>query len=241
MVGGLEGFDRLFEGGGRSGLSKLDVALEGQPAEVVNRVRGYVRTFDIDEDDELFAFAASLGLVTVMMEDAPEQWRSLFDDVLTELEAWAQENRTAFSRLEGYAQSAQRLGALLEETISATNYATDSRKALKREMLDGVGKNADLVRQLAQELGVRLRETTAALNAVEEKGRRADLLSQMAVGLSAVLLVWGGAVSLRLVGQNRALQNQLEWQRERTQFLLEKANRAECFYGIKPADDPQCL
>lgn len=234
-------FDRLFESGGSGGPSKLEMALEGQPADVVLRVRDYVRTFDVDEQDELFALVTALGLTTTLMEDAPEQWRSLFDEVLGELEDWARKNRRAFADLDGYARSVQRVGGLLEEAISATNYATDARKVLKREMLEGVGKNADLVRQLALELGVRLRETTAALKGVQERGRRADLLSQVAVGLAAFLLVGGGAVALRLVGQNRALQSQLEWQRERTQFLLEKANRAECFYGIKPPDDPQCL
>ena len=234
-------FDRLFDSGGSGGPSKLEKALEGVPADVVLRVRDYVRTFDIDEDDELFAFATALGLTTTLMEDAPERWRSLFDEVLAELEGWAQENRKSFADLNEYAQSAQQLGVLLEELIAATNYATDSRKMLKREMLEGMGKNADLVRQLAKELGVRLRETTAALKGVQERGQRADLLSQVALGLAAVLLFGGGVVSLRLVGQNRAMQSQLEWQRERTQFLLEKANRAECAYGIKPADDPQCL
>ncbi|MEL6816693.1 MAG: hypothetical protein AAFP03_18080, partial [Cyanobacteria bacterium J06598_3] len=39
---------------------------------------------------------------------------------------------------------------------------------------------------------------------------------------------------LELLGQHAAIQ-QIE-----TSWILEKANRAECFYGIKAQSDPQC-
>ena len=100
------------EGGDRA--SKLELALAGQSAETVQRVRDYARAFDLDDDDELFAFAAAMGLLKVLVQDAPDEWRALFDELRRDLENWAVRNRQSLSDLKDYAQSAKALGETME-------------------------------------------------------------------------------------------------------------------------------
>ena len=40
--------------------------------------------------------------------------------------------------------------------------------------------------------------------------------------------------------QNVKIQIQQQKQAEKMEWIPEKATRAECHYGIKPADAPQC-
>ena len=220
--------------------SKLEQALAGQSAETVQRVRDYARAFDLDDDDELFAFAAAMGLLKVLVQDAPDEWRALFDELRRDLENWAVRNRQSLSDLKDYAQSAKALGETMEEVIFATNKASDSRKLLKQEMLDGVQGNADLIRQLVRELGVRIRAAEAKLEVAQQRSSWAAIAAGVEAGASLLLLLTNGLSSARLSQQNRALQLRVESQQTELGYLLRKANRAECFYGIKPPSDPQC-
>ena len=226
------------EGGDRA--SKLERALAGQSAETVQRVRDYARAFDLDDDDELFAFAAAMGVLKVLVQDAPDEWRALFDELRRDLENWAVRNRQSLSDLKDYAQSAKALGETMEAVIFATNQASDSRKVLKKEMLDGVQGNADLIRQLVRELGVRIRAAEEKLEVTQQRSSWAVIAAAVGVGASLVLLLANGLRSAQLSQQNRRLQLQVESQQTELGYLLRKANRAECFYGIKPTSDPQC-
>ena len=60
-----------------------------------------------------------------------------------------------------------------------------------------------------------------------------------AVTLAAVVI--GGSISYgRLAKEVNFAQVLLVQERKRSIWTLEKATRAECFYGIKPQSDPQC-
>ena len=65
--------------------------------------------------------------------------------------------------------------------------------------------------------------------------------------LAAMAILAVGWIAGLLLGRQPLLNSQLELlgqhaaiQQVETGWILEKANRAECFYGIKPQSDPQC-
>ena len=62
--------------------------------------------------------------------------------------------------------------------------------------------------------------------------------------VSVLSVGWTGGLLLgrqpQLVSQLERLQQQASAQQVETGWLLKKANRAECFYGIKAQSDPQC-
>jgi hypothetical protein len=232
--------DDSFLAHDRKQLSKLEKALAGQPAEVILRVRDYARTFDLDDDDELFAFMAAIGFLTILVQDAPENWRALFDEIIQDLDRWAEQNRRSFARLELYATAANGLSKALEKAISAIGSANDSRRELKKDLLQEVSKNADLTRQLGQELGTRFKRMDERLEAVQQRGDLSAILAGVGLGTAMMLLLVGGGLSMRLLGQNMALRRDLLEVRRDMGYLLDKANRAECLNGIKPPSDPQC-
>jgi vacuolar-type H+-ATPase subunit I/STV1 len=239
MAGNRQG-DNGFLDDDRKQLSKLEKALAGQPAEVILRVRDYARTFDLDDDDELFAFMAAIGFLTILVQDAPENWRALFDEVIQDLDRWAEQNRRSFAQLEQYATAANGLAQVLEKAILAIGSANDSRRELKKEMLGEVSKNADLTRQLGKELGSRLKQNDDRLKTLRQKGELAAILAGVGMGAALLLLLVGGGASMRVLGQNKVLKQELAEVRREMGYLLDKANRAECVNGIKPPSDPQC-
>lgn len=62
--------------------------------------------------------------------------------------------------------------------------------------------------------------------------------------MSVLVVGWVGGLLLgrqpMLTARLERLGQRAENQQVETGWLLEKANRAECFYGIKPRSDPQC-
>ena len=70
----------------------LDQALEGATAVEKARVRGVLLRYGIEPDNEFYIIFVAIGQLLVLVEEAPEKWRSLFDDVHSELKQWSQEN-----------------------------------------------------------------------------------------------------------------------------------------------------
>ena len=225
----------------RRQLSKLEKALADQPADVVLRVRDYARTFDLDEDDELFAFAAALGLVTILIQEAPEKVNALFDQMRLELADWAKQNRRSFRQLDGYTETAYQLTKTLEKAITATNNASGSRYRSRHEILNAIEASAKHNQQLEREMKERFDQLEKQLVTLQEANQRTTRMIGLC-GFGLLLVIMMGTVApIRLTAHHRLLNTELAQQRTEIEWLVEKANRAECRYGIKPPDDPQCL
>jgi hypothetical protein len=107
-------------------------------------------------------------------------------------------------------------------------------------VLQAIADIADRDRLFAKALGERLNKTDKKLEAIHQAS---NLTTKVAVGgvvAAGLLLLGGGVTSMRLLAQNQELRQALAWQQMRTGWLVDKANRAECFYAIKPQSDPQC-
>ena len=70
----------------------LDRVLVGQPDTVKVRVLELVMRLGIHPEDELFLVMIALNHLQVLVERAPEDWKTLFDHFSEELEAWTDTN-----------------------------------------------------------------------------------------------------------------------------------------------------
>lgn len=260
-----------------SGVSMLDQALEGATAEEKARVRGVLLRFGIDTDHEFYVIFVAIGQLLVLVEEAPENWRALFEDVHQELKQWSRENFKSLESIKQHAMTSAELIAVLrrlldsmqrsqswsQETVQGlsslrlklssidsglSDLASSSRDSHQKlgqiEAILGVSKVQldKLIRQSNQtesDLGVLARH----LSLLSENERRSRIREWI---LSCSLAVLG----LVAVGQffgNQAMRQQLADQEQRlagqqetVDWIFRKANRAECIYGIKPPDNPQC-
>ena len=260
-----------------SGMSMLDQALEGATAEEKARVRGVLLRFGIDTDHEFYVIFVAIGQLLVLVEEAPENWRSLFDDVHQELKQWSRENFKSLESIKQHAMTSAELIAVLRRLLDSMQRSQSwsqetaqglSNLRLKLSSIDsGLSDLASSSRDSHQKLG----QIEAILGVskvqldklMKQSNQSEDSLSLIVSQLSQFsendsrrrIREWILSCSLAVLGlvaisqsfNNRAMRQQLadqeqrlRGQQETVDWIFRKANRAECVYGIKPPDDPQC-
>ena len=234
---------------GRGRVSMLDRALEGATAEAKARVLGVLLRYGIDEDNEFFMIFVAIGHLLVLVEEAPENWQAFFDDIYGELNQWSSQNRKSLESLKLHTQTSAQLIQSLQRLIASMT-ASDDKSNKMLEMLNSLenrlsctGSNSDSIRRRLNEMSEVIQFSSTKHNNTDNSIRHLQsIINQQNWILSvsfwfSLALVIGGCFLWR---QNTQLQIQQQEQAEKMEWLLEKANRAECHYGIKPADDPQC-
>ena len=115
----------------------LQMALQGESPEHINRVLSLVVKFDIDPDEEFFLIFAAIGHLKVLVEDAPQEWQSLFKSFVEELGQWAELNTehlkilaSKTETIEHLALSCERLGNTLELLQVVSQEQTTQLKTL---------------------------------------------------------------------------------------------------------------
>jgi hypothetical protein len=240
-------------GGGRDRMTMLDRALEGASAEERARVRGVLLRYGIDEDNEFFMIFVAIGHLLVLVEEAPENWRSLFDDVHLELKQWSQENFKSLESIQQHAQTSADLITVLRRLLNSMQHS-DNRssetlstlQSLKSKLTD-IDTHSDLTLANSQKTLSQLsslesltQSSSSQLKTLVEHENQRDWISSASlvlVGLTLGSLM----VSHWTMARRFDTQELLIWrQSERISWLLEKANRQECLTGIKPMNHPQC-
>lgn len=231
----------------------LDRALEGATAEEKARVRGVLLRYGIDEDNEFFMIFVAIGHLLILVEEAPENWRSLFDDVHLELKQWSQENFKSLESIKQHTQTSADLIAVLRRLLDSMK-TFDSRSDKMRSTLHdlnlkliAIESKSDWTQTHSRQslstlhnLESRMESFTSQLGTLAENGnQRGWILSCSAAlgGLTIGMLLLNGMKTHRLLA---AQAQQIQIQGERISWLLEKASRNECLQGIKPKSDPQC-
>lgn len=155
-------------------------------------------------------------------------------------------------------------GLLQDERLAAQKAMAEEREAVRQMMAD---ERADMMRTAQmfteQQKQILIAQTQAlvqegALAAQQQADQQVkqivngvrkkhfwETISVALLAATSILVV--GWVSGLLLGRQPKLMSQLELlgqhaaiQQVETGWILEKANRAECFYGIKAQSDPQC-
>ncbi len=231
---------------GRGQVSMLDRALEGATAEQKARVRGVLLRYNIDENNEFFMIFVAIGHLLILVEEAPENWAALFDDIYKELNQWSAQNLKSLESLKLHTQTSAELIQSLRQLLTSIK-SSDSRlsktsstlSSLELKLMRIESSSASMVNYSSQ-TWEKVSSLASLLETSESQGDRRDLISTcstaftlLAVGL---IIVSGLSTARRLDAQEQLIQRQ----DKEIGWLLEKANRAECANGIKPRSDPQC-
>ncbi len=155
-------------------------------------------------------------------------------------------------------------GVLLDERRAMQKAMADEREALRQLMAterDEMMRTAQRVTAQQKEVLVAQTQKLIQEGAIAAQQQAQQQVKQIVKGvrmkhfwetvtvalLAAMSILAVGWMGGLLLGRQPRLANQLELLRNRTAiqqietgWLLEKANRAECFYGIKAQSDPQC-
>lgn len=143
----------------------LQMALQGESPEHINRVLSLIIKFDIDPDEEFFLIIAAIGHLKVLVEDAPKEWQHLFELFSGELDQWAATNvehlrllAQKTETIEKLAQGCERLGNTLEllqlvsqeltsQLKTSLSLSTELRE-LKQELREVKESKQELRRQI---------------------------------------------------------------------------------------------
>lgn len=216
----------------RSRSELIDQALDGQPAEVKARVLAIIIRYNVDVRNEFFLIFVAIGHLLAIVEESPEQWRSLFDDFKRDLDQWTNANLETLRAIHQQGEAADRMSQSflrLTDSIKASSIKTSELqsdlKALSKT-LASLSSSLGSATSSSQTLSSKFSKTEQLIDKIQNRrdwtsAINCGLLSGIAVAV--VLLCW----------------QQLQ-QSERIGWLVEKANRQECATGVKPADDPQC-
>ena len=239
--------DVLNDGRGR--VSMLDRALEGATAEAKARVRGVLLRYGIDEDNEFFMIFVAIGHLLVLVEEAPENWQSFFDDIYGELNQWSSQNRKSLESLKLHTQTSAQLIQSLRLLITSLTASDEKSNRMLMTLnsfesrLSSIDKHSVSASENSKQVGNRLDNTNRHLSDLSYLTNQQTWISSVNTVFSILLTLgwlfalWQLTTQIQVIQQLKAQQQD---QAEKMEWLLEKANRAECHQGIKPADDPQC-
>ncbi|KAB8333620.1 hypothetical protein SD80_012560 [Scytonema tolypothrichoides VB-61278] len=104
----------------------LDRVLSGKPDETKAKVLDLVLRLGINPQDELFIIMIALNHLQVLVEDAPQDWQTLFLDFQGELEEWSTINIETLNSLIRKSEQERILAETSQLLVSALTNSTES-------------------------------------------------------------------------------------------------------------------
>ena len=216
-------------------------------AQTRDRIQGVIIDYGIEKADPFFLIFLAMGHLLTLVQTAPENWQVLFDEFKGDLDAWTTQNLRTLEAINQQSLISERLIRSFQELSNLTTSSSGETQKLHEELTRLNGELATFKGSLIQTVNQNTANNQTLLNRVQSNEEKVALLeSQMTWTLACSVLtlaavVIGGSLSYgRLAKEVEVAQSLLVQERKRSIWTLEKANRAECFYGIKPPSDPQC-
>ena len=216
-------------------------------AQTRDRIQGVIIDYGIEKADPFFLIFLAMGHLLTLVQTAPENWQVLFDEFKGDLDAWTTQNLRTLEAINQQSLISERLIRSFQELSNLTTSSSGETQKLHEELTRLNTELAAFKGSLIQTVNQNTANNQTLLNRVQSNEEKVALLeSQMTWTLACSVLtlaavVIGGSLSYgRLAKEVEVAQSLLVQERKRSIWTLEKANRAECFYGIKPQSDPQC-
>ena len=224
----------------------VERALDGQSAEVKARVLAIIIRYDIDVRNEFFLIFVAIGHLLAIVEEAPENWRSLFDEFERKLDEWSDQNLRTLAAIQQQGKETERMSQSflkLTESLRLSNSKTSELQKTLKELtrtysslntrvlsLEGASKT------VSSEIGKLSQSFQKTESKLTDLGDRVDWMWSINGGL-AILLVGSTCIFGWSILQQRATITE---QNERLGWLLKKATREECLTGIVPPETDYC-
>lgn len=230
----------------RSRTELVDQALEGQSAEVKARVLAIILRYNIDVRNEFFLIFVAIGHLLAIVEESPENWRSLFDDFKGELDEWTDANLRTLEAIQQQGAATERMSqSFLKLTDSILN-SNGKTEVLQNDLitlsksLSGLSDGLRAVTRAAQDSGsemaalkLRLAHNEQLLRQINKRGEWTWNFSvfgipPMVVAVYLMAFLWWQQSSV-LAGQGR----DLDW-------LVNMAVREDCWRGLRDPNGEVC-
>ena len=238
----------------------LEEALSGQSEIVKNRVYSLIVHWGIEPENEFFIIFIAMGQLVALVEEAPKKFDTSFNNFTEEINVWTDTNIQILNEIankakiherlaegaEKLAESSTQLVQVCSELIvqlkqsNGTHHNSRSPSPTSEDNYEIVVKTQTLLKAINQQL---LKLETLISNPQQPPTQIKDELKENLPKKGK--LIW----SVNLLGLGLLLLSStsgiLNWRSinqidQRTNWLLEKANRQECLQGIKSAESIEC-
>ena len=216
-------------------------------AQTRDRIQGVIIDYGVEKADPFFLIFLAMGHLLTLVETAPENWQALFDEFKGDLDAWTTQNLRTLEAINRQSQISERLIRSFQALSNLTTASSDGTQRLHSELTRLNSELATLKSSLTQTADRTETNSLALVKRFKSTEDRVRTLERQLTWTSAcsvvtlAAVVVGGSLGYRqLAKEVEFAQMLLVQERKRSIWTLEKANRAECFYGIKPPSDPQC-
>lgn len=220
----------------------LDRALRDLSAEQRARVLDLVIRLDIDRDDPLWLIAIAIGQLQVLVQDAPEDWQTVFQEFGQELDAWTDTNLQALEAIAKQSASSESLAQTVNEL---TRLFSALARVLAEQAKHSSKSGGDWSRfenrleDFKNILSLKIDNLSSLISHLVSDQRMLPKISAPKSLLILSLSV-NGVLSLGMLLGFWGLWQGQEYQGERLQWLLQKATRQECITGIKSMNSQEC-
>ena len=224
----------------------VERALDGQSAEVKARVLAIIIRYDIDVRNEFFLIFVAIGHLLAIVEEAPENWRALFDEFERKLDEWSDQNLRTLAAIQQQGKETERMSQSflkLTESLKLSNSKTSELQKTLKELtrtysslntrvlsLEGASKT------VSSEIGKLSQSFQKTERKLTDLGDRVDWIWSINGGLVVAILGFSAIFGWNILQQRATIAEQ----NERLGWLLQKATREECINGLVPADTPDC-
>ena len=224
----------------RDVMAKFDV-------ETRERIQGVIIDYGVEKADPFFLIFLAMGHLLTLVQTAPENWRALFDEFKGDLDAWTTQNLRTLEAINRQSEISDRLIRSFQELSNLTTSSSEETQRLHKELTRLNGELALFKDSLMQAVNQTASNSQTLLDQFRRTEQRVSVLERQltwtlacSVVTLAFVVLCGSLAYGRLAGEVKFAQVLLAQERKRSIWTLEKANREECWFGIKPASDPQC-
>ena len=113
----------------------IERALDGQPAEVKARVLAIVVRYNIDVRNEFFLIFVAIGHLLAIVEIAPENWRSLFDEFERKLDEWSEQNLRTLAAIQQQGKETERMSQSFLKLTNSLKHSNSKTSELQTTLI----------------------------------------------------------------------------------------------------------
>ena len=238
----------------------LEQALAGQSELVKSRVYSLIVHWGIEPENEFFVIFIAMGQLVALVEEAPRRFDSSFEDFTDGINQWTKTNIQILNEIADKAKLTERLAGGTEKLAesSAQLVQVCSELIVQLKQSNGTHRNFQSPSPTSEDNYEIVVKTQTLLKAIDQKLLTIEALisnpqqpqTQIKDELKVNLpkkgkLIWNVnllCLGLLLLSSTSGILN---WRSinqidQRTNWLLEKANRQECLQGIKSVESIEC-
>lgn len=236
----------------------LEQALAGQSELVKSRVYSLIIHWGIEPENEFFIIFIAMGQLVALVEEAPKRFDSSFEDFTEGINKWTETNIQILNEIADKARLTERLAGGAEKLAESSTQLVQvcSELIVQLKQSNGIHRNSQSPSPTFEDNY--FQKTEILLKAINQKLLTIETLisnpqqpqTQIKDELKANLpkkgkLIWSvnlTCLGLLLLSSTSGILNwrSINQINQRTNWLLEKANRQECLQGIKSAESIEC-